>query len=147
MSVFAHTYIFPIYFNWKKYVSFGFTLTGHDELEPGASTNAKRIQAMQKLQDDGFKTWASIEPIIDFQSSLDMIEKSAEYCDLFKIGLQSGKKYDLDALEWFMDWSVSFGNQYKSKIYFKDSLLKEAGIHREDLPAHCVGRDYNMFNT
>jgi hypothetical protein len=34
----------------------------------------------------------------------------------------------------------------KAKFYFKDSLLKQAGINREDLPSNCVGRDYNMFN-
>jgi len=46
--------------------AFGFTLTGHDELEPGASTNAERIEAIKKLHNSGFKTFASIEPIIDF---------------------------------------------------------------------------------
>lgn len=32
------------------------------------------------------------------------------------------------------------------KIYFKDSLLKQAGIDRDTLPNNCVGRDYNIFN-
>ena len=34
---------------YKKYVAIGFTLTGHDVLEPGASTNDERIEAMRKL--------------------------------------------------------------------------------------------------
>lgn len=72
----------------RRDIAFGFTLTGHDELEPGASTNAERINAMQKLHEAGFKTWASIEPIIDFGSSLAMILDCLTFCDYFKIGLQ-----------------------------------------------------------
>ena len=40
---------------WRKNFAFGFTLTGHDELEPGASTNAERIEAMRKLHDAGLE--------------------------------------------------------------------------------------------
>ena len=32
--------------DWSK-IAIGFTLTGHDELEPNASTNAERIEAMR----------------------------------------------------------------------------------------------------
>ena len=131
---------------WKTLCAFGFTLTGHDELEPGASTNIERIKAMKKLHEAGFKTWASIEPIIDAKSSLNMIEKTVSFCDLFKVGLKSGKKYNDDNLIWFMDWAVSFINKNNSKIYFKNSLLQQAGISREELPSNCVTRDYNMFN-
>lgn len=31
------------------------------------------------------------------------------------------------------------------KIYFKDSLLKAAGINRDALPSNCVNRDFNIF--
>ncbi len=86
----------------RKLLRIGFTLTGHDELEPGASPNLKRISAMRKLHDAGFRTFASIEPVIDFESSLDMIRLTAGICDEYKIGLISGKKdayaaYDMPA--------------------------------------------------
>jgi DNA repair photolyase len=132
--------------DYKNYIAFGFTLTGHDELESGASANAERIEAMRKLHEAGFKTFASIEPVIDTESSLDMIEKSAEFCNLFKVGLESGRKYKDYNLEWFMDWAVSFCNKSGAKIYFKDDLLKAAGISRSELPDNCVTRDYNIFN-
>ena len=132
----------------KKYVAFGFTLTGHDEKEPHASTNAERIEAMRKLHEAGFKTWASIEPVIDFESSLNMILATKDFCDLYKIGLQSGKKYDKDDLLDFVDDVIAKCSlRPTSKIYFKDSLLKQAGIERESLPANCVSREYNMFNS
>jgi len=128
----------------KKYVAFGFTLTGHDELEPGASTNVERIEAMRKLHEAGFKTWASIEPIIDFASSERMIDDAETAgCDLFKIGLQSNKKYDKKEVEKFVRF---ISKVCAAKIYFKDGLLQQAGISREELPSNCVTRDYNMFN-
>lgn len=135
----------------KDLIAYGFTFTGHDELEPGASTNQERIEAMKKLHNAGFKTFASIEPIIDFESSYDMIDKSWDYCDLFKIGLESGKRYDKISLRLFISRLLSYRAKrevptfHVAKLYFKDSLLKQAGIDRETLPENCVGRDYNMF--
>jgi DNA repair photolyase len=129
-------------------VSFGFTLTGHDELEPNASTNAERMDAMEKLYNAGFKVWASIEPIINLDASLNMIYKTEDVCHLFKIGLLSGKHYSKQELKKFITCVVS--NQspsQRTKFYFKDSLLKQAGILRKDLPGNCVDRGYNIFNN
>lgn len=127
---------------WRKSYAFGFTLTGHDSLEPNASTNAERIDAMRKLHDAGFKTFASIEPIIDIDSSFDMIMKTREFCDLYKVGLLSGAKYnwaDLRSL-------ILFFTSFKLKIYFKDSFLKQAKMERSEISSLCgVNRDYNMF--
>jgi DNA repair photolyase len=135
----------PFFMLDKKYIAFGFTLTGHDELEPYASTNQERIEAMKKLHKAGFKTFASIEPIIDFESSMQMIIRTASICDLLKIGLESGKKYNKKELQEFVS-SVSFITKDTRKIYWKDSLLKAAGINRSQLPVNCVDRDYNIFN-
>ena len=126
-------------------IAFGFTLTGHDELEPGASTNYDRIRAARKLKNAGFRIFFSIEPIIDFDSSLEMIINSFDFCDLFKIGLKSGEKYSLLELKDFVREVIRICEF--NKIYFKDSLLKEARIKRHELPENCVGRDYNMFKN
>jgi len=130
-----------------KLIAFAFTLTGHDELEPGASTNAERIQAMKKLHDAGFKTIASIEPVIDFKSSFNMMKQTFGFCDLYKIGLLSGGKFNKNETRFFIRVILAAASQYETKIYFKDSIIQKAGINREDLPANCVGRDYNMFEN
>lgn len=144
----SHNLMISMYNDYKNLIAFGFTLTGHDELEQNASTNAERIEAMRKLHDAGFKTWASIEPIIDFESSLEMIKQTEGFCDLYKIGLESGKKYNKKQLKDFVG-AVILGTTLKriSKVYFKDSLLKTAGIKREDLPKNCVNRDFNIFES
>jgi len=144
-------------FSKHTIIAIGFTLTGHDELETNASTNSERIKAMRKLHDAGFKTWASIEPVIDFESSLQMICATYGFCDLYKVGLMSGKKYDKDEANFFVrnlvyDFTADceFGNypiNKEQKFYFKDSLLKQAGIDRSELPSNCVNRDYNIFNN
>lgn len=123
-------------------VAFGFTLTGHDELEPNCASNLNRIYQMKQCHTLGFKTFASIEPIIDLNSSLQMIIQTLGYCDLYKIGLESGKKYNKkELLEFF--WNV---NSFNRKVYWKDSLLKTLGIKRCELGINCVERNYNIFN-
>jgi hypothetical protein len=132
---------------YKGYIAFGFTLTGHDDLEPNASANAERIEAMRKLHEVGFKTWASIEPIIDVTSSFNMIRATKDFCDLYKVGLESGKKYDiLDLQGFFLDNIRYMGSYSKAKFYFKDSFLKAINIDRSGLPSNCVTRDYKMFD-
>lgn len=133
-------------FESKKHLyAFGFTLTGHDELEPGASTNAERIEAMQKLHNAGFRTWASIEPVIDCEASYEMILKSYNFCKLFKIGLLSGKQTNTKDIYPFVVTIKDLAYHNGFKVYFKDSLLKAAGIAREELPSNCVSRDFNIF--
>jgi DNA repair photolyase len=132
--------------NWlsknKHLIAFGLTLTGHDELEPRASTNQERIEAIKKLHEAGFKTFASIEPIIDFESSFHMICQTSGFCDLYKIGLESGKKYDKKELQRFINGVNKQALFYEAKVYWKDSITKIIGKVE---PNSSVGRDYNIF--
>ena len=66
----------------RDMIAFGFTLTGRDDMEPNASPNVERQLAMKHLHAHGFRTWASIEPIVDLESSLDVIMHTLDYCDL-----------------------------------------------------------------
>lgn len=34
-----------------------------------------------------------------------------------------------------------------SYVYFKDSLLKQAGVSRSELPDNCVTPDFNLFKA
>ena len=145
-------------------LAIGFSLTGRDDLEPFASTNAERIKAMRKLHAAGFKVWCSVEPIIDFSSSTRMMLECQDFCDHYKVGLQSGKQYDKDDVSDFI-WNLinadrftlrdlplsehkykEFNSKLKyKKIYFKDNILKKAGIRREELPANCVDRNFKIW--
>lgn len=128
---------------YKESIAFGFTLTGSDDLEPGAASNMERIKMMKDLHDLGFKTWASIEPVIDIPESLAMMNLTNGICDLYKVGLLSGKHYPKQDLECFVEMVTQMFP--KGRFYFKDTLLKKAGINREDLPDNCVSSNYNLF--
>ena len=133
----------------KHLIAFGFTLTGFDEQEPGASTNDERIEAMRELHGLGIKTFASIEPIITPAMSRNMIEATRGFCDLYKVGVISGKGKD------FYNWAhmTHFWDYLADKmiaghkIYIKDSLLDYLKIKRENLASGWINSDYNIFNS
>lgn len=148
----------------KQRLAFGWTLTGHDELEPNAAPNTKRINAMRLVSANGFKTWASIEPVIDFPSSLDMIYQALNAgCEHFKIGLltdrtrvvrkdfQIGeyqfKAYDVRDLLHFIE-DVMRMTDGKATVYWKQSVRDMLGTDFEskiDEYSHSVCKDWSLF--
>ena len=136
---------------WKRkrrLIAFGFTLTGFDDKEPGASLTDERIEAMRELHDMGFRTFASIEPVITPAMSRNMIEATAGFCDLYKVGLISGKGndfYNRHHLMRFFGW-LTGKTLLNKKIYLKDSFLSYLGITREQLRGNFINSDYNIFN-
>lgn len=135
----------------RDYVAVGFTLTGMDGLEPGASPNEERIRAMRALKEAGVTTFASIEPVVDFGRSLEMVRQSVGSCDHYKVGLLSGDKdaYDrktvVTELEGFIYEVDELLTEAKRTVYWKKSVTGMLGYEISD-PC-CVGADYDLFNT
>ena len=148
-------------------LAIGFTLTGHDELEPNASSNAERIAAMKWLSKK-YNVWASIEPVIDFPSSLDMIYQALNAgCQHFKIGLLTSNtrvvrkpfefgehKFDaykvIDCMHFIED--VMRLTDGKATVYWKQSvrdlletIYTPAAVDELLNYPHSVGKDWNMF--
>lgn len=108
-------------------VHWGFTLTGRDDMEPNASSNFDRIKAIQCMSSMGFKTWASIEPVIDWTHANMVIEMSLDCCDHYKIGLRSGVKkdyYDLVRSGMWMDDLTQKITGACRTVYLKESARK-----------------------
>lgn len=162
-------------------LAIGYTLTGHDELEPNAPSNANRIKDMAHIKDfidgDKFHVWASIEPVIDFDSSFRMIQQALDAgCEHFKIGLMtkntkvcrhgftlSGKTfepYDLAECCQFVDYVMKL-TEGRATVYWKQSVADFLGqsekdpqpVHgmtaREYLSQwpHSVPKDWSIFAT
>ena len=108
--------------NHPELLKIGFTLTGCDDLEQGASPNLARIGAMRILHDAGIFTWASCEPIIDPKRTLKMIQKSLDCCDHYKIGILSGKK-DYSPQD-IRDFVTAVNALNPKDVYWKRSLLE-----------------------
>lgn len=108
-------------------IHFGFTLTGHDEMEPRASTNDNRIMAMRWMSFMGFSTFASIEPVISWEAAERMVRKSVRWCDHYKLGLRSGVKkdyYDIAESGAAIERIVQMVENSGKTIYLKESTRR-----------------------
>ena len=111
---------------YRKHLAFGFTLTGRDDLEPGASSNAKRVNSMLRLKLMGFRTFASLEPVVDPVSTLSVFYQIEDCCDLFKVGLQSGVPKDYYHLADVRKMAERIAEAGKP-VYFKKSITDYLG--------------------
>lgn len=128
----------------KKHVAFGFTLTGHDDLEGNSSPNLDRISTMKQLHDRGYRTFVSAEPVIEPETSLLIIRETLDFCDLYMVGLLSGEKdYGKGDVRNLVNELLGLPGE--PKIYLKDSVVKMLKLDRSTLPENFVGSDYNMF--
>lgn len=146
-------------------LAFGFTLTGHNELEPNAAPNMERIKTMKVLHNDHFHVWASIEPIIDFDSSYNMIQQALDAgCGHFKIGLLTkntkpcSDMYDIDDCVDFIT-KVMMLTRDKATVYWKQSVRDFIRTSRKptltndelrkvfDSWPNSVGKDFSMFTS
>ena len=111
----------------RSSIHFGFTLTGHDEMEPRASTNDNRIMAMRRMNLMGFSTFASIEPVITWEAAERMVCGSVLWCDHYKLGLRSGVKkdyYDITESGAAIQRIVRTVENFGKTIYLKESTRR-----------------------
>lgn len=71
--------------------AFASTLTSLDEKfskkwEPDAAMPADRLAALRHFHDLGIFTWVSLEPTLDVESSLAIVQETHSFVDLYKIG-------------------------------------------------------------
>jgi DNA repair photolyase len=66
--------------------------------ESGAALPADRLKALQSFHAAGIYTWVSLEPTLDVDASLAIVQETHSYVDLFKVGranyLPSSKMID-----------------------------------------------------
>jgi len=67
--------------------------------EPGAALPAERLEVLAMAKGLGISTWASLEPVIDPEQSLELIRATKGVVDLYKIG-----RWNHDARANAIDW-------------------------------------------
>ena len=76
----------------------------------------------------GYSTFASIEPVIDWQSAKDVIGKSLTWCQHYKIGLRSGVKKDyynpVDSIYSIIKIIDMINDRADTSVYLKNSTKK-----------------------
>ena len=106
---------------------------------------------MKICHNHGVKTFASIEPIVKLGSSLEMIRKTKDVCDLYKIGLMSGVKKDYYDTTELLSFVMLVNGQFQgrsAKVYWKESIrqrLVKAGYGSYLHTENSVEHDYDVL--
>lgn len=124
----------------------GFTITNKSEKEPGCATHTERVRALSALHDSWIDTWVSLEPIFSVTDGLLCIKDTISVTDHYKAGILSGSKWSPKDLRNLIFSASHLANENMgASFYWKDSIIQQAEISRDELPLECVERDYNMF--
>lgn len=97
--------------------------------EPGAALPSDRIAAIKTAHESGITTWASLEPVIDPAQSLEIIKRTADIVDQFRVG-----KWNHDARAKSIDWydfgtrAIELLKSLDKDFYIKHDLRRAMGI-------------------
>jgi DNA repair photolyase len=108
---------------------FGVTLTSLREdwtiyHEPMAAPPSHRMAALHAAKQKRIKTWVSLEPVIDAAEAFRIIETTAGYVDLYKIGKLNHQKNPGVNWRQFAADVVGVCNRLGKKYFLKSSLAK-----------------------
>lgn len=93
------------------------------EWEPGAATPTERTFALEEAHRRGITTWASLEPVIQPETSLKLIEETLDFVDIYKVG-----KWNHDKRANEIDWkafgraAIDLLKKHKKKFMIKKDL-------------------------
>jgi len=93
------------------------------EWEPKAALPQERIDTIQEFHKAGIETWVSLEPVLNPDTALEIINNTHEFVDLYKVG-----KLNYHQLAKTIDWRkfaydvVSLLDSLNKKYYIKDDL-------------------------
>lgn len=86
----------------------------------------KRFDALKQLHDECVKTWASMEPVIYPEQSLEIMEITSSYIDAYKIGkLNHFPKHEAQ-FDWtkFLTDAVGIMRKHNKAFYIKKDLFE-----------------------
>jgi len=118
-----------IYKKFGDRIKIGQSLTFDNDMdsrkwEPKAALPKKRVEALYILAQEGIKTWASFEPVIITEQSLNLLRQIATFIDHVKIGKINNYK-DIDKkIDWadFIDDAVRICREMNINFYIKKDL-------------------------
>jgi DNA repair photolyase len=122
----------------ESHVAIGATLVfSKDEdrkkFEPNAAKTNERVKGLSDAKKKGITTWASFEPVLFPDQSLQIIEKCLELdcLDIFKLGKVNNFKYEGGE---FIDWSdyltkaLDLIRSAGKRVYVKNDLAAAANV-------------------
>jgi len=114
------------------------------EWESGAALPEERINVLEILANNGIKTWASFEPVIIPEQSLNLLRKVSKFIDHVKVGKINNYKGIDKTIDWssFIFESVRILRDAKMNDRFyikKDLLINNKGVY---LSGNETNEDY-----
>jgi hypothetical protein len=111
--------------------AFASTLTSLDDQfsqkwERNAALPADRIAALRAFHDAGIFTWVSLEPTLDVEASLAIVEATHGFVDLYKVGQANYLKEITRTTDW-RDYTlrmIDVLNRVGARHYIKKDLQK-----------------------
>jgi len=140
----------PLFQKFGNAIQVGATLTFDNdedslEWEPGAAPVSDRLAALKALHEAGIQTFASFEPVIKPEQSLNLMRQTLDYIDVYKVG-KVNHFQDLDkSIDWtdFLSHAVAILRGRSKKFYIKRDL-REAAPDIEPLPEEKKADLYNV---
>jgi len=114
------------------FVGASLTFTNTDDSknwEPHAALPEERIEMLRNAKIVGIQTWASLEPVIYPEQSLELIRITHEFVDLYKVGTLNHHPY-AKKIDWknFAERAIATLKEYGVKFYIKKDLRKYLGV-------------------
>jgi len=122
-----------IFQQYKDRIKVGATLTfssGREarQYEPYSAGPQDRMQTLYNLHQSGVRTWASFEPVIEPDQTIELINQTLDYVDEYKIG-KINQFNDLDKyIPWttFLQAVVGILRKKEKDFYVKEDLRNQA---------------------
>lgn len=104
------------------------TFTSHEDSlkwEKNSSPPVERFETLKILHEKGVRTWASMEPVIIPDQSLEIMELTKDYVDAYKVGKLNHFKKHEDKFDWtqFLVDTVNLMRKNNKEFYIKKDLL------------------------
>jgi DNA repair photolyase len=116
-----------------KNIKVGASLTFYDEMksakiEPHAALPMERLDMLRQFHNNGIKTWASLEPVIDPAETMELISATAGFIDEYRVGKINHMEKNYPEINWhlFLKNVVKVLRISRRKFYVKEDLRKFA---------------------
>lgn len=102
------------------------------EYEPFAALPSERIECLERAHSLGIHTWVSFEPVIEPSQSLNLIELTQKFVDMYKIGKWNHSR-EASKIDW-VEYAMTAINRLKElgkEYYIKKDLeviLEKGGV-------------------
>lgn len=96
--------------------------------EKNAALPKERFETLEYLHSEGIKTWASMEPVIYPDQSLEIMEITKNYVDAYKIGKLNHFPKHEEKFNWteFLNSSIKIMKKNNKQFYIKNDLANFA---------------------